>query len=74
MNSHANQALQTILCQDEAVVGKSLFSNVLGGYVGRSLASKAEVWQAFRRDIVEDDCEKLLMECQELLGMFSVRS
>jgi hypothetical protein len=51
--SLANQALQTILCQDKAAMGESLFSKVLGRYVGQSLASEAEVWQVLRRNIVD---------------------
>jgi hypothetical protein len=74
MSSHGNQALQTVLRGDEAAMGESLFSKVLPGYVGQSLASKAEVWQVLSRDIVGDVCEKLIGEFQELLGMFSVRS
>lgn len=74
MGSHANQALQTILCQDQAAVGESPFSKVLGRYVGQSLASEAEAWQVLRRDIVRDVCEKLIRECQEPFGVFPVRS
>jgi hypothetical protein len=43
MASHVNQALQTVLCEDEAAMGKSLLTELLCGYVGQCLAGEVEV-------------------------------
>jgi len=73
MCSHVDQAFETILCEDEAAMSESLLSEVLRGYVGQSLASKAEVWQILRRDVVGDVYEELIGKYQELFGVLSVR-